>query len=382
MAKRFKCKECDKQIQETICLDCLEGKISSTKNEPKKSFIIPELARAFLQVIISVLVLLIGVKFVAPPNLPDVDGFVAFNSGKPIKIDSQFDCDFQVDEQPWINFSIQNSGQTCAENLDVQINFKKAKIKTVAPTYNPITISEKIKKSTGKEGERVFFEKFSSFPANCSVNYKIFLDSFIESSGDFSWTLCSKEVNWTENVELKLYENSFSFLSSPFISKAYASVSPDKKGEEKKSSIGYLRVKMAFLPKDGVYLSGYNPIIITNGIFLLLQDKKVLSHESADTIRTIVNGTKEGVLFGGVNVLKFCELILNFLINKKYINLAQAQEILKKAKTSGGVLIGGFNPIVLQIEILNVLLKSKLISREEGQFIINYARPPKNKSKE
>ncbi len=63
-----------------------------------------------------------------------------------------------------------------------------------------------------------------------------------------------------------------------------------------------------------------------------------------------------------MNILKFCELILNSLISKNIISLDQAKNIVEKSKNSGGVLVGGYNIIVLEVEILNVLLSNKLIT--------------------
>jgi len=113
---------------------------------------------------------------------------------------------------------------------------------------------------------------------------------------------------------------------------------------------------------------------MTSGIFRLMQDKGILSSSEAFKIKNEVDTAKGGVSISGVNVLKFCELIIQSLITKNIMTIEQANNIIEKSKKSGDVLLGGYNVIVLEVDILNILLINKIISREEGQKIIDAAK--------
>jgi len=133
-------------------------------------------------------------------------------------------------------------------------------------------------------------------------------------------------------------------------------------------------------PKSGILIGGYDPLILTNGLFSLLQKKRIISKTEAHEIKRVVEDTKEGVLFGGINILKFNELVLNTLIKNKTLEVREAEHILRKSREAGGVLVGGYNIIVLEVEILNALLLKQHISKEEGQEIIDSARQKKSQS--
>lgn len=124
----------------------------------------------------------------------------------------------------------------------------------------------------------------------------------------------------------------------------------------------------------GMYIGGYNPITLVNGIFTILQQYGFIKANEAQAIKEIVESQGSGLQFGGIDVLKFDETIINILIKKKLITYNEAINILERSKNSGGVLINGYNLIFLNYEILNILVKKGYISLFEAQKIIDNAK--------
>ncbi len=87
---------------------------------------------------------------------------------------------------------------------------------------------------------------------------------------------------------------------------------------------------------SGISLGGYDPVIMSNGLFQLLQEKQVFDSNDAFAVKNAVENSQGGVSFGGVNVAAFCEVILNKLIAKRILSLDRAKEMVAKSQKAGG----------------------------------------------
>ena len=318
---------------------------------------------------IPIIVLIVAVHIINPPSLPDIDSTVVYNTGSLTKkLDTPFKLDFRADDSPWITIIAINKGKKNDEDLDIEFRLlRNNKIINVKRIYSPTGLKRRVQFSEVKE--QIFYEKLRYLPVKGGIEYKFDLADFIKSCDDFEYSLLSKYKNWSKKTKIEPRDLS---SRASFISVAYAQ-------DEKSEKIN--KEKKLAKPEpisSGILIGGYDPLVMSNELFMLLQRKKLISKEQAMHIKKNIVSYKKGVLFGGVNILKLNELILNSLISSKAITIEQAKMILAKSKNSGGVLIGGYNVIVLQVEILNLLLKNKKIEIKEGQKVIVQAKSRKS----
>lgn len=308
--------------------------------------------------VVTLVTLYIGISYINPPSFPDIETTVVFNSG-PIKKQpsTHFTFDLKEDKKPWMKISIINKGNNNDDDLDIDYSFnKKNLIKDIKKKYYPRSFERRVKRYS--EDDISFSHKFTSFPVNASIEYDIDLDNFITQNNDYNLSVLSKYKNWSKSIRVKVSQINFSY---PFLSIAYAKDELVKKSSNLSS---------------GIFIGGYDPLQMANGIFILLQNKMLITKEDAIEIKKITESYKSGVLFGGVNILKFDEILINKLIVRNRINLKQANSIIEKSKNAGGVLIGGYNVVILQVELLNTLLVNKAITKNEGQRIIDNSKQP------
>lgn len=319
-----------------------------------------------LPIVIPVITTVITNRYINPPPLlENISTNVIYNAGA-IKDSSfvPFRFRLDVDTIPWIAFNINNDGNTFAE--DFEIEFKPKIVNRIVQKivkYNPTTLVNK------REGlissDSLFYEKLCILPAKSSIDYKFVMSSYIETKSDFSFSISTKRENLLPQVKLRI-----NALISSFNTRAYAL---GKKPPKTDSSI--IAKHVATDSGSGILIGGYDPLILTNGLLKIVQDKRVVTPLEAKEIIKITESYREGVLLGGINYLKFNELLLNLLIQKGIISSKEASSIVEKSKNAGGVLIGGFNVITLEVEILNILLQKGIISYSEGQNIIDAAQP-------
>ena len=251
---------------------------------------------------------------------------------------------------------INNKGNGCAEDFEIDFSLECNKMITDKDVvYIPERLSDRVVKSN--QTDTTYYSKLSSFPGNSTIECKFYFNYPIKSERDFNYSILSKDNNWTESAKIK---PKYSFLK---LSENEAFAQDNQANSEDSKP-----------KKSGIFIGGYDPLVMSNGMFALLQNKKLISNKDAQDIKKLTESYKEGVLFGGINILKYNELILNKLIDNKHISIEQANQIIAKSKKSGGVMVGGYNVIVLEVEILNTLLKSSKISFEEGQSIIDNAK--------
>jgi hypothetical protein len=313
----------------------------------------------FIVIICPIIVLYVGRLLFFTPNLPDIDSNVIYNSG-PLteRYKGLLKLELEENKTPYLIITVANNGKGGAENFNTEFSLLGInKIIDHSKKYIPPGLEEWVKEPIIIEDKR-FREELERLPAGAAVEYKFILEKFIKSQDEFNCSFLSKDDNWTKSVKI-IPRHSFAFRFSKNV--AYAEDSPD--GETK-----------ADIHKSGILIGGYDPFVMTNGLFHLVQKEKLISKNDAMEIKNIVETYKEGVLFGGINVLKFNELVINKLIDNGAITIEQARGILKKSKGAGGVLVGGYNVTILEVEILNALLENGMITLEEGQNIINQAK--------
>jgi hypothetical protein len=327
------------------------------------------------KIIVPILIVWITILFVNPPIQPEIVPEIAFNTGLPPRVSGPFRFDFTYDRTPWITFKIENKGSGSDEDLLFSLSLPgENKIKKIYPDYAPEGLKERVAKSERKANS--FTEKFSSFPSDCSAQYRFELESFPVSTEHIKFSLISKFKNWTKriNFPFKNLQNSFSITPSAAFAEEPTRSDQGWSDQTPWPAKTPMPSKSSSAIGSGISLSGYDPVIMTNGLFKLLQDKAIISSVEAFQIKNEVESSKGGVLFGGVNVLKFCDVALNTLISKGIITQGKAKGIVEQSQKAGGVLVNGYNVIALQVGILNVLLENKKITLGEGQMVIDQAK--------
>lgn len=336
--------------------------MSNTLKDDKSSwvnkYLYPQIATIITTIITAILTTLLTVKVLNPPPLPFIESTVAYNSGTPTEIEAPFKLDPGVDKDHWLVASISNNGHNDAEKFEVGFYLlKQHNLLKVTKKYNPKFLEDRV--TTSKQELNRFYEQISSLPSDSSIQYEFYFDKFIKSEDEYELSVCSKSKNWSKSTVIK-----------PKYSKSETSIATVAHAEDKA-----INDRQPDVPRSGILIGGYDPIVMSNEVFLLSQSKNLISKDQAAQIKKAVESYKEGVLFGGVNILKFNELIINGLLSNRIITIDQANSAVEKSKQAGGVMVGGYNVIALQVEILNLLLKNKKITYEEGQAVIDRSKP-------
>jgi len=401
------CSKCGQQIKELICIKC------SDKNERKNNIIrfISSAFRYFISPIVFPLIVAALTVYLITPK-PIIETEVIYNTGEPTEITSPFDISLTYDQTPWLYFKFSNTGSNGVDDLNFSITLpNEIIINSVSRDCCPKQLYDRINKTY--EAGNKFSETYYAFPTDSFIKYRLELSAFPESINSIDWSITSKLKNWTKSAKISPLKR-VTFISLD--SNAYAQdinkcekssgdvfvdtesnkwvdtpnsqwkKNPTREFKDTnsrqwkdtqnrewtgKTSEDQTKIQST---KSGILISGYDPIVMTNGVFGLLQQKRVISAYDAKKIKEKVEESKDGVLFSGVNVLKFCELTINSLISKEIITNEKANQIIEKSKNSGGVLVGGYNIIVLEVEILNSLLARGIITKEEGQLIIDNSK--------
>lgn len=315
-----------------------------------------------LPLIVSIGGVYLVVTLISPPPLPNIEPTVIYNSG-PLKrkISNSFEVDIKEEKNAWLRISILNNGEGPDQDLDIDFFLKNdIRIEDIDQKYIPVSLRKR--EIYFKHSDESFNHRFSNFPSDSSVDYFISLSKFIVSDEDYNLSILSSHKNWSKTLKIKPEKTSFLF---PFLKVAYAKEKPI--------------VTASSTSIASVYIGGYDPLKIANDIFMLLQKHRLITKEDAHDMKNIIESYKEGVLFGGVNLIKFNEVMINKLITRNKITLQQAKDIVEKSRGAGGVLIGGYNMIALEVGLLNVLLENGEITKEEGQRILDGAKQPTNK---
>lgn len=336
----------------------LLGESKNTQQKGFKKKLIWTLEHLILPVTLIIIVVILEHYYPAPPyNIPHIQSTPVYNAGPLLeKPDFPFKLDLKSDEAAWLKISIANDGNNYAEDFETNVIFSDNKIQKIDKVYNPPSLDKRIKTNSGTENS--FYEMLSYLPANTNIEYTFHLNKLIKSADEFKYYLISKERNWLTSTLIRL---KVSHYLDSFQNTAYAE---DIVNKEKQPST----------PKSGVFLGGYDPVVMSNELFDLVRGKKLITTEDASEVKRVTESNKEGVLFGGINVLKFNEVLINKLFLNKAITREQANRIVDRAQKARGVMVGGYNVIILEVEILNSLLENNKINLKEGQNVIDRSK--------
>src|SRR4030042_2264176 len=249
-----------------------------------------------------------------------------------------------------------NEGSAPAEELAIDLcMITNNTIQGVKDVYDPASLSELV--AVKKEEGQYFYERLYYLPPQCMIQHEI---SFVGkiANAQYNYSVYSKKNIWEtkkseisiNNGEIKIHKEKRSLISH--FSNAFA-------GQEEKEDQNALR--------SGIYIAGYDLLHMTNGIFILAKKKELISKDDALEIKNITESYKEGLLLGGINIIKFNELLINKLIKNKAITYEQAKNAIDESKKQEGTLIGGYNILVLNVQILTALFNNGKIEIKDGQ---------------
>jgi hypothetical protein len=253
--------------------------------------------------IIPIIVYLINVRIINPPPLPHIKSEVVYStrtlSEQP---KGPFKLDFKKKIPPYFLISIVNDGNNYAEDLEIEVRFKKnMEIINTKKKYNPESLLRRVINTD--ININIFYEILSSMPSDSNIGYSFRLNDFINTSNDFKHSVCSRSKNWTKWTRIKpQYFN----LTKILANNAFA--------EEV-----YSNRDSAILPVAGILIGGYDPLIMSYELFILTQKKNLISKEDAQEIGKLFESYKEGFIFGGLDILEINNVIMNKLISNKSI---------------------------------------------------------------
>ena len=276
--------------------------------------------------------------------------------------------DLQPDSTPWLRLTVINKGRAPDPGFSVEFKLLKENgIRDVLKGYFPYGLRRRVEVS--KTEEKTFYEEVATLPEDAGIEYRFDLATFITSSDEFELSLLSRSRNWSKSAKIEAQEIA---ACASFGSIAYAEEPPLPTTKQRQGSQGKS-------PRSGILIGGYDPLAMSNELFLLLQRKRLIDSQQAGRLKREVSTYKKGILFGGINILKFDELIINSLVTNQALTMEQATQVISKSRNAGGVLVGGYNVIILKAEILNTLIKNNKISLEEGRTVVDRAKPAAGK---
>ena len=307
---------------------------------------------------------------------PRLEVYYALTDTKPYRKDAIGGLNLNYEQDKKINrfeVSVWSSDDDSDGVKEVEIDIRSMREKVfLSPdiVYDPAMIEGYVLKKTFT-GENVNLQ-LRELPGGTGVLLFMNSDDYFEKKevniavigNGRKWPTIEKQVI-LKAPKSTFWKDLFCEVQLP-ASEAYAQDKPNVTPTQKKT------------PKSGVYFGGYNPVILTNEIFIILQDKRIIDKREAERIKKATEEIKVGVRIGSVDVLKFAEEVLNTLIQKKVINLSEAESMLERSRNAGGVLINGYNVIHLNAEILNALFKRNFISLREAQAALDNSKAPKS----
>jgi hypothetical protein len=313
---------------------------------------------------------LIGNRIFPPkPARPDIK--IVYNYVRTIAHKPDTSGDIRIDYESDKNITamqlfIRNKGSDKAKNFEFKICTRSKEIEVNPATilYIPTLLKGHVIKSEDfNNGKNGCYRKIDVFPPDSRIYVEVFPKLNIQKD-DIDLEFLSELQTWRPIEGQIDYTQKRGFFGEvSFRGEAFAG---DEKNKERESP-----------PKgaSGILIGGYDPVIMTNNLFALLQEKHLISKSDARKIKDITEATKMGVLFGGVNILKFNEAVLNALIRNDKLTKVEASKIVEKSKDAGGVLVGGYNIIVLEVGIMNSLVKKGYIDLEKAQLAVDSAKP-------
>lgn len=298
----------------------------------------------------------------------------AYTSQTPYKKDSLGQLHLEYKESvlnDHFELLVWSEGSEAVKDLEVDL-ISMEQISFAAPTivFDPVTISNRVL-NKNESKERIYL-KLSELPQGTGLLIEMDTRKNLDE-GDIKVIVLGSGRRWSaERKEIVLKKNRSSMLKKSIDklletgSTAYADESEENKTKDSQNNLG-----------SGIFIGGYDPVRLTNEIFMLAQKKGVLTRVEAEQLLKTAKEFQGGVSFGGINILKFDETFMNVLLQKGLITLSQGNEMLARSKKAGGVLLNGYNVIHLKGEILNALINAKVVTVEEAQSAIDKAKAPK-----
>lgn len=298
--------------------------------------------------------------------------YTAFTNTTPYRKDAGdlLYLEYNLEEKNRLDITITNIGNKTAYDIHIDIRSKKNDLfinRRIA--YKPLIIDKFIYQNEIIDNSDRIYYRFKELPAGGQV--KLFIegkqhfiedDIIIEITGDGKvQKVKRKEIEFgtVSKSVLKKYHNPFIFWGSLY-------------AQSKNDSLETSNQKQSY--GSGIFLGGYDPVVLTNGIFQLLQKNGIITNNEAIYIKKVIEESNAGMKFGGVDVLKFDEEVLNLMLRKGILNINQANKIIESSKKAGGILINGYNVIHLKYEILNYLLKNNYVSKSDAQAVLDNAK--------
>ncbi|MCJ7812233.1 hypothetical protein MUP95_02800 [bacterium] len=297
---------------------------------------------------------------------PELEIYTAFIDSQPYRADASgsLHMNVQPDEKNCFNIDISSIGNKESEDIFVDITCRrKGLFKEPTIIFDPPMVEQFVLSANEiSTSERIYFG-LSVLPEGAKI--KILIDGnshFLESEIYIS-VIANGKVQKIIRKEIE-YKNALNINFKNIFSsnKLYAQTVTDSASIDTQKT------------KSGIFIGGYDPVAITNGVFLLLQNEKLITKSEALNIKKLTEESQLGIKFGGVDVLKFDEAVLNILLKKGIINITQAKLLVERSRNAGGVLINGYNVIQLNYEILNHLVENGYIKLKDAQEILDNAK--------
>ena len=302
------------------------------------------------------------ITYLLTKSEPFLHGEQAVGNNKKYIPDLQGDLKLIYEDDEYKNLVellIESNGKKPAEEVVIDIKGNKKDIfGNIDIVYEPSLIKDFLTEIKTLTPEH-FQYHFKTLPIHSKVYFSINCNGFI-SKEDISTTLLGSGTIW----EIKVKDITLKKSRRNILNRIFGSLVNENSlyAQENKNS------------PASIYIGGYDPVKLSNGIFSLIQKKNLITKQEAEEIKKIVEQSKSGLSIGGINILKFDEVLINTLINKRVLSMEEANNILEKSKKVGGLLINGYNVIQIKYEILNHLYKKGYISLNEAQSVIDKAK--------
>ena len=303
-----------------------------------------------------------------PPPQPEITISKQIMRKDPLQRTKFDDLNLDYQEDLDLNYLllyIQNKGKVPSKNFQIKIYPRSQSIildpENTEVTYDPTMLEESIVKSSSLTTERMFYRKLECLPIDTSVKIQIKTNLPIKADDIIDEFLC----------DLKHWKSAQSIIdgrrTNLYFNINNANAETYTITENK---------KQANLPSYTIIIGGYDPLILTYELIVLLKQKTLINDiQSEHLLKPYeIDITKSRTIFGHLNILQTNKDILDFLVLNKNISRNEADSILKSAKEAGGFVIQGYNIVILEAEILKTLQKKNYITLAEAQRTIDSSK--------
>lgn len=308
--------------------------------------------------------------FQNPPSNPDIKIIYDTIQITPLKYlpDNSLDIDSNSDRTiSAIKFAINNKG-TCKDNnfkINITTNDNSSEIVRSDEVFIPTLFKDNVKQRSLQNDKKCFFRWIDPYPPKSKIYYFISFSNllsinnikmeFLSDSGSF----CPQASKIDIKKPFEEFENNL-FLNSIF--------TQDNEAPAISTTTYNINQKLKYVA------GSYYPIRVAYRTYIGLRDKNILSKQDINEIDNLFYSHKSCIinkyqsipsnitaLYLYFDFIRFYELILNALINKKILSSHDAENILNISRNAGDTLISGYNIIVIDIEINNILIRKGVV---------------------